>query len=525
MRRLVLGFLALLLGPLVAVTAGGLLAAPALAATGTVTGVATIGGSAVPAGNEVELLRWNEPTSEWFRGYGGNGPEDGFTRADGSFEFTGLAAGTWSVGLHGHVAPGSTSLPAGPGAPGTVTITDGGTGAIDLPLPAAPLSVTGRILTLTGEPAVGALVELGLHSTTDHPSKLFTASTDGAGHYTLPVFDAVADHTITAWLEGYQRTLLGDTQLFWEAESFSFAGAGGPQRSLDDLTLQTQRIGGQVRDVAGAPAAGREVRLLKWRQAQAQWDVLATTLTTATGRYVFLATGTGHFTVALADPRGNVFPTTGFVSPTPGLAVDMMGGPGHVWASSSATIDDLDVALPPAPVGTVTVRGLREPGARLSARTDAWRTGYQLGHQWLRDGAAITGATGSSYRLTKRDAGRQISVHVTPTSTFPGLDTEPVTSPVVRIKRATALGLSVTGQRGRVAVAVRLTMSGVTAARTTGRVALYVDGRLRVRLTLRRGAAGVTVRRLRAGRHTVEVRFAATSTHGSARTSRTVRVR
>ena len=40
-----------------------------------------------------------------------------------------------------------------------------------------------------------------------------------------------------------------------------------------------------------------------------------------------------------------------------------------------------------------------------------------LGYQWLRNGVAISGATGSTYKLTATDKGKRITVRVTGTKT------------------------------------------------------------------------------------------------------------
>ena len=60
----------------------------------------------------------------------------------------------------------------------------------------------------------------------------------------------------------------------------------------------------------------------------------------------------------------------------------------------------------PALAGTVKV------GSALVARPGAWGSGVSLGYQWLRNGAPVRGAVGSSYRLGTGDAGQRIAVRV-----------------------------------------------------------------------------------------------------------------
>jgi hypothetical protein len=64
-------------------------------------------------------------------------------------------------------------------------------------------------------------------------------------------------------------------------------------------------------------------------------------------------------------------------------------------------------------VAKPTVRGLPAVGKTLSAGVGTWRVPpTRYSYQWLRNGIAVKGATGSTYRLTTADKGRRISVKV-----------------------------------------------------------------------------------------------------------------
>jgi surface antigen len=65
----------------------------------------------------------------------------------------------------------------------------------------------------------------------------------------------------------------------------------------------------------------------------------------------------------------------------------------------------------PRPVLTGTAR----VGSLLRARTAAWSPDAVLTYQWYRNGKAISGATGTSHRLTSADRGKRIHVVVTGT--------------------------------------------------------------------------------------------------------------
>ncbi|KRE59418.1 hypothetical protein ASG92_22595 [Arthrobacter sp. Soil736] len=60
-----------------------------------------------------------------------------------------------------------------------------------------------------------------------------------------------------------------------------------------------------------------------------------------------------------------------------------------------------------------SVRGLPFVGRTLSGSVGTWRVApTRYSYQWLRNGIAIKGATGSTYRLTTADKGRKVSVRI-----------------------------------------------------------------------------------------------------------------
>ena len=68
-----------------------------------------------------------------------------------------------------------------------------------------------------------------------------------------------------------------------------------------------------------------------------------------------------------------------------------------------------------APTGTPLITGTAQEGQSLTADVSGIADADGLGsfsYQWLRDGVAITGATGSSYQITQNDAGKALTVFV-----------------------------------------------------------------------------------------------------------------
>lgn len=77
--------------------------------------------------------------------------------------------------------------------------------------------------------------------------------------------------------------------------------------------------------------------------------------------------------------------------------------------------------------GTLAVTGDRYPGRTLTAITSGWAPNtLSFSYQWLRNGVAITGATGVSYAQTETDVGAAVNVRVT--ATAPGYTSRSVTT-------------------------------------------------------------------------------------------------
>lgn len=192
------------------------------------------------------------------------------------------------------------------------------------------------------------------------------------------------------------------------------------------------------------------------------------------------------------------------------------------------SIDPLETpAAAPVNEARPTITGTPQVGRKLTADPGIWDTpGLTHTYRWLRNGAAITGATSRTYTPRAADIGRRISVRVTATpATGPtGTATSLQTPTVKRAGVTTRLRLSDTtprpGQRVALRVTVSTSPSGVTA---TGRAVVKIDGRVVARPLLRDGTARI-VFRLRRGLHTVKAGYAGSSTVGSDSTS-VVRIR
>ncbi|WP_434810562.1 sunset domain-containing protein [Microbacterium sp. bgisy189] len=61
---------------------------------------------------------------------------------------------------------------------------------------------------------------------------------------------------------------------------------------------------------------------------------------------------------------------------------------------------------------TPTISGSAKIGSKLSARAGTWTTGTRLGYQWYANGVAISGATKSTFTVTRAERGKAITVRV-----------------------------------------------------------------------------------------------------------------
>ncbi|KQX71731.1 hypothetical protein ASD10_17330 [Aeromicrobium sp. Root472D3] len=183
-----------------------------------------------------------------------------------------------------------------------------------------------------------------------------------------------------------------------------------------------------------------------------------------------------------------------------------------------------------------TVGGDAVVGSVLTGRQGTWVPSveseyFRLSFQWLRDGTELPRATSPDYLLTDADAGRQVSLRVTgnaygyfphcaaATSLPTAVRARPIVSPPAPIRPV----VSLTGRstkRGAATLTIRVTPRRAATA-------TILDGRKTVKRAVKvtNGIATVRLTRLKKGRHTFTVRYAAQPGVMAASARVTVRVR
>ncbi|WP_159081631.1 Ig-like domain repeat protein [Nocardioides sediminis] len=163
----------------------------------------------------------------------------------------------------------------------------------------------------------------------------------------------------------------------------------------------------------------------------------------------------------------------------------------------------LQAVTQPAITGTPAV------GSTLRASVGTWsQPSPSLAYQWLRTGAPIPGATGTSYRLTPEDAGKNVAVTVLASKAgfTDGSASAPAVS-VPKMKSTTAATLSKTRVKvgKRVKIGITVAVPGVKGP--TGSIKIFDGAKKLKTLTLvstRDGKIGWKLPKLKKGKHKIK---------------------
>jgi hypothetical protein len=203
-------------------------------------------------------------------------------------------------------------------------------------------------------------------------------------------------------------------------------------------------------------------------------------------------------------------------------STDVAGNP-EVMQHATISLADVDTV---AALLVPQVSGAASIGSTLTATPGAWNTkGLSFGYQWLRDGAPIAGATGTSYVLGAADVGTRVSMRVTATKATraPGVATSTATAPVAKAAATVTTKVSKTSVRKKQKIKVTTVVIATPAA--TGTVQVRVDGKTVKTVALTNGTAVVSIRIAKLGKHKVQVVYLGSATVAAAESAvRTVKV-
>ena len=217
-----------------------------------------------------------------------------------------------------------------------------------------------------------------------------------------PTYVASSDWTQVTWTT--PPLPAGATGISWGLNIFSVGTITTDDYSMIDVTNQAEFTAAPVPTITGTPVSGQQLTAATGTWAPAP-DALA---------YQWSANG-----AAITGATASTYtPTSTDVGKT--ITVTVTGTKaGYVTTAKTSTATAAVTAAPPteftaAPVPTVT--GTPVSGQQLTAATGTWAPAPDaLAYQWNANGAAITGATASTYTPTTTDVGKTITVTVTAT--------------------------------------------------------------------------------------------------------------
>lgn len=322
--------------------------------------------------------------------------------------------------------------------------------------------------------------------------------------------------------------------------SITFTPAGGPAETTSfDIYIDPS---GTVVDQWGTPVSGSTVTLLRSETVDGQYEPVPDGST-------------------LMSPRNRANPDLTDADGSFGWDVKAAWYKVQVTARGYETFTTEPMQVPPerldlvlaleggkAPTATSSITGSPKVGAVLKAGgpTDLGSAVKVTGFQWMRNGRAITGATGSTHRVTSSDAGTAISVVATVQRDAVAADPLhpdnlisftpfPAASASVKVPAAPRAavprrpGLTVKAKalgNGRAKVVVNLRWPGTARSATRAKVAVF-DGRKRLRkpVVVRNGVGRVTLKGLRKGSHVIRVTVPARPGYSARTASVKVRIR
>lgn len=160
--------------------------------------------------------------------------------------------------------------------------------------------------------------------------------------------------------------------------------------------------------------------------------------------------------------------------------------------------------------GQPVLSGSAVVGSNLSVSTGSWSpAATKIRYQWLRQGAPIAGATGSSYKVTPDDAGKDVSVTVFGSAAgFNEGATTTAAVSVARMKSTVAGTLKTNRVKVKKAAKLTVTVTVPGLATPNGVVQVLDKGKKIAQKTMapaRKGVQTIKLKKLKKGKHKLQV--------------------
>ena len=378
-----------------------------LAVGATISGTVDSAGSpAVPlAGAEVSATSIDELTNA-----------RATTDASGNYTITGLPDGTYTVEFDG---PDGTNYGTTlwqnattfqTATPVTLSSNHSAAGIDAVLSPGATIS--GAVYA-PGSPKVGlADVEVNIFSTSGGWS-VGSANTDRHGRY------HVANLAAGSYSVQFVPMPDSNAAIEWWGGSFIETGAktvtvsaGQTATNISQQLIVGSAISGTVVDAGTPTTPDSNVEVVLWPSDQVPGNQFFPPLeafTDASGNYSFANIGPGTYTVLFGEEGPNFESQWWRNKPTQAKATKLV-----VKLAKPST--GVNATLAPAVItaGTPRIVGQARVGITLTVKPGVWKPRSVIfTYQWLRNGVAISKATGSTYLLTSADVGAKLSAQVT----------------------------------------------------------------------------------------------------------------
>ncbi|MEI5672246.1 MULTISPECIES: carboxypeptidase-like regulatory domain-containing protein [unclassified Nocardioides] len=278
-------------------------------------------------------------------------------------------------------------------------------------------AVTGRVTDAAGKPIEGVSVYFRTE-----PGRSVQTDADGRYDSRDNEFLDLQPGPVLIDFDKWGDTL--DDPVYWSQQVQVTVVAGQAVQRDASLAVRPSAVF-TVRDAAGRPVVDApltiQVRDVDFNGGQ--WGPIQSGphTTDATGRYRFTA-GFDEVRFQIGLPEGYTGPA---VPEWWEDAYSFATARSLTFPAGVAPRRDLTMQLGPAPVTTPpapakltparpVVRGKARVGRTLRARPGTWRPApVRLTYAWFRGAKRIPGATKATYRVTRKDVGKRISVRVT----------------------------------------------------------------------------------------------------------------
>ncbi|MFV0434513.1 MAG: hypothetical protein ACK5LO_11085 [Leucobacter sp.] len=382
---------------------------------------------------------------------------------------------------------------------------------------AATLSITNAVIPVkygvTGAPRISGTAQVG---------KTLTASTAG-------VWSPQPESVQYQWLRG-GSPIAGATATTYT----TVLADAGKQLSVRATASGKYNLPTVAPD--SAPVAVEMPRLVSTAAPKISGTARpGNTLTASTGTWT-AAPGAGTITFAYQWLR-NGTPVSGATRASHAVVLSDVGTEISVRVTASAAqhVSGESTATPvtvetPQLVSTTApkITGTAKPGNTLTASTGTWTAAPGAGEithtrQWLRDGKTLAGQTGAKYRVQPGDVGKSITARVTAKATQHA-DGNASAKPVKVGKGVSKATVSAKASKQTATVAVKLTLPGTAAAKTSASVKVSLGGQTKT-VRLKSGKGTVKFTKLAKKTHTAKVAYAGSTQYSKASAKAKITIR